>query len=737
MHTKRQPAKPLWSDQRKKTPTVLQMEAVECGAAALGIILAYHGKFIPLEELRLECGVSRDGSKASNILRAARKYGFKAQGFRKEPHQLTDLPFPMILFWNFNHFVVLEGIKGDVVYINDPAEGPRKLSKEEFDQAFTGVTLSFIPESHFQKGGQKKSLFTALKKRLANAKFALTYVILAGLFLVIPGLIVPTFLKIFVDNILILQKNNWLKPLLLAMALVLIIRALLTWLQQYYLLRLETKLALSTSAKFFTHVFKLPIDFFSQRFGGEIGRRVQINDSVAQLLSGDLATNFLNVIMIVFYAILMLQYDFYLTGISIVIALFNIAALYYVSRKRVDLNQRLKQEMGKLMGVTMNGLQIIESLKAGGNESDFYTQWSGYQAKVINAQQELAVATRILSAIPPFLLALNNVAILSFGGLRIMDGQLSMGSLIAFQSLMFNFITPVNEMIDLGSKIQEVKGDMNRLDDVLHHQTDPSFSIDENNSEKNDFINVTGKPHTAKLSGEIELCGISFGYNRLEPPLIKNFNMKVLPGSRVAIVGSSGSGKSTVAKLLTSLYRPWKGEIYFDGEKMENIERDLVRNSIALVEQDISMFSGSVRENLTMWDNTINDATIIRAAKDSCIHETIAERANGYDSFIDEDGRNYSGGQRQRLEIARALCINPNILVLDEATSALDPTTEKEIDDNLRRRGCTCVIIAHRLSTIRDCDEIIVLEQGQVVQRGTHEEMKHADGPYARLIREQ
>jgi NHLM bacteriocin system ABC transporter peptidase/ATP-binding protein len=715
-----------WRRKRLKTPTVLQMEAVECGAAALAMVLGFHGRVVPLEQLRLDCGVSRDGSKASNILKAARKYGLIAKGFRKEPADLFDLSLPMILFWNFNHFVVLEGIKQKKIYLNDPSTGPRIITWEELDTSFTGVVLTFEKGPEFSGGGVKKNIFKSLAKRLRGSGRALTYVLLAGLFLVVPGMVIPTFSEIFVDDILIGSMQSWIKPLLVGMLITLLLRMALTWLQQKYLLRLQTKIALSTSAQFFYHVFRLPIEFFTQRFGGEIGSRVQINDKVAQLLSGQLATNAINILTIVFYALLMFQYDVLLTGLGIFIALLNLLAVRYASRRRVDLNQRLLHEQAKLIGTAMGGLQIIETLKATGSESDFFSQWSGHLAKVMNVQQAFGFATQTLGAVPTFLSSLNTIAILGVGALRVMSGHMSMGELVAFQSLMASFSSPVNQMVTLGSDLQEAVGDMNRLDDVLRYPIDRRFTQESE-------LNVSNEQLT-KLSGHLELRNITFGYGKLDPPLITDFSLILKPGNRVALVGSSGSGKSTLAKLISGLFEIWDGEILFDGMSRNEIPNSQLINSLGVVDQDIFLFEGTVQENLTLWDTTIPKSSIIQAAKDACIHDEVAARANGYSSRVDENGRNFSGGQRQRLEIARALVGQPTIVVLDEATSALDPTTEKQIDDHLRRRGITCVIIAHRLSTIRDCDEIIVLDQGQVVQRGTHEQMCSTEGEYARLI---
>lgn len=711
---------------RQRTPTVLQMEAVECGAAALSIVLGYHGRFAPLERLRLECGVSRDGSKASNMLKAARKYGLTARGMKVEPDELLSYPFPMIVHWNFNHFLVLEGFRKNQAFLNDPASGPRKVPKEEFDESFTGVALVFEPGPDFSKGGEKPSIVRALKKRFAGSQVALTYVVLAGLALVIPGLVIPIFSKVFIDQVLVKGMQDWFKPLLLGMGITFAMRGVLTWLQERYLLRMETKIALSTASKFFWHILRLPVEFFTQRSSGDIGSRVGLNDTVAQLLSGKLATTVISMMTIIFYAILMFRFDNVLTLVGISMATLNILALRKVARIRKDQNLKLLQDTGKLVGFTMGGVQSIETLKATGSESDFFAKWAGYQAKVMNGFQQLGVVTQSVSVVPPSLQMLTNTAILSIGGLRVMNGDMTMGMLVAFQSLMASFMSPINGMVDLVGNFQQAEGNMNRLDDVHHYQIDKQF----------DGVETGEKAETTtKLSGHLELKNMTFGYSRLEAPLIENFSLTLKPGGRVALVGGSGSGKSTIARLITGLYEPWSGEILFDGKPREKIARTIINNSLAMVDQTICMFEGSIRENLTIWDSTMPETSIIRAGKDAYIHEDIAARDGGYDHEIQEGGRNFSGGQRQRMEIARALAANPTLLVLDEATSALDATTEKIIDDNLRRRGCTCVIVAHRLSTIRDCDEIIVLEKGKVIQRGTHDEMKDSEGAYAELIK--
>ncbi|MEH2382713.1 MAG: NHLP family bacteriocin export ABC transporter peptidase/permease/ATPase subunit [Nostoc sp.] len=722
-------------DIRVKTPTVLQMEAVECGAAALGIILGYYDRILPLTELRRECGVSRDGSKASNMVKAARSYGLEAKGLKRELKQLQALRPPYIVFWHFNHFLVVEGFGKNRIYLNDPASGPRTVSYQEFDEGYTGVVLVMEPSKEFLKGGHKTTIAVSLWERLRGAFSALVYCLIAGFLLTLVGLAVPVLTQVFVDDILVQQRQQWLRPLLLVMAITTILQGALTFLRLKYLRRLKIKLAIGMSSRFLWHILRLPASFYAQRFAGEISDRTHLNDEVANVLSGKLATTIIDAIMIIFYALVMVQYDWVLTLIMVIFAAINVLTLQSISRQRVDANQRLMQEYGKAAGISIGALQSIETIKASGLESDFFARWSGYYTKAINSQQELGTTNQIFAVLPVLLSAISSMLLLVIGGLRVMDGHLSIGMLIAFQALTHSFQEPVNNLVNFGTTLQELEGNLVRLDDVLDHPIEGSREWGVGNGGDGTNYSSLIPNSQCKLQGYVELRDITFGYSRLESPLIENFHLCIKPGQRVALVGGSGSGKSTIAKLISGLYQPWTGEILFDGTSREQIPKHLLTNSVAMVEQDILLFGGTVRDNLTLWDSTVPDNNLMKACKDAAIEDIVLSMSGGFDAELSEGAANLSGGQRQRLEIARALVNNPSILIMDEATSALDAETEKIIDENLRRRGCTCIIVAHRLSTIRDCDEIIVLERGKVVQRGTHQQLWQIEGAYSRLIR--
>ncbi len=712
---------------RVKVPTILQMEATECGAASLSMILSHYKLWLPLEKLRQECGVNRDGSKASCVIRAARNRGCDANGYRWNADRLKELMvFPLIIHWEFNHFVVLEGIKGDTVYLNDPAMGRRTVKWDEFRTSYTGVALRVVPNENFKPEGERYNIFKDVAIKLSRDKWAVLFILLLNLGMIIPGLASPVFTQVFLDDILAKKHTSWMFNFCLAMTVAWVVSGVMTWLQAVILTRWQKKLTLADSSSFFWHLLRLPMQFFNQRFAGEVASRVNFNESIAGVLSGPAALAMLNFLVAIFYLLLLLQYDVTLTLIGVFFSAIDIIVFFALRRHLTDLNMKIQQDAGKEYGTAMNGLMMIETIKANGNESDFFAKWAGYRAKVLKAGQDVAIWQMTATIIPTLLGGINGALIMTLGGFSIMEGALTAGMFTAFQSLMGSFQAPVNALLGLGSTLQSTEMQMQRLNDVRKYEIDDLNCREEK---------ISDEP-VARLNGELELKDIDFGYSPLEKPLINKLSLHIEPGHWVAVVGASGSGKSTVAKVVTGIYEEWSGEVRFDGVKRRELPRAVIVNSISAVDQDVFQITGTIAQNLSLFDDSVRRSDIIQAAKDACIHEDILQLDKGYDSEVSEGGLNFSGGQRQRLEIARALANNPSLLILDEATSALDPMTEQTVLENIRRRGCSCLIVAHRLSTIRDCDEIIVLHQGVVVERGTHKEMIQHDGPYRRLIEE-
>jgi ATP-binding cassette, subfamily C, bacterial len=707
---------------RVRTPMILQMEAVECGAAALAIILAHFGRIVPLATLRRDCGVSRDGSKCSNILKAAQNYGMVAKAYKREIAALKKSAYPYIVFWNFNHFLVVEGYRKGRVYLNDPAAGPRSVPLEEFDRSYTGVMMELKPGPEFKRGGSKPSLLLGLWRRLRGSLVPVFAAVCAALLLVAPGLAVPAMMAAFVDRVLVDGQHDWGRPLVLGMLIAALLRGLLGAIEFRILRRLQIRLAVANSGRFVKHLLKLPASYYAQRYAGEVSSRIALNDNVAAILSGQLATTSIDALMMVFYMIVMWEFNRPLTLVAVFFAAANFGIMQWVSRQRTEGNVRLSMAQGRAGGVGIAGLQSIRTLKASGLESDFFSRWAGFFANMYNSQQELSVANYYLGVVPPLLLALMTASVLLVGGFEVMHGRMSIGMLVAFQSLATSFLQPVNSLVGLGASVQALGGDLSRLDDVLSSPAPNEPALD------------SAPDMPVRLRGHVEFRDVTFGYSPVAPPLILNLSFHVHPGQRIAFVGGSGSGKSTVARLLAGLYTPQSGEILFDGIPASSIPREILANSLAMVDQDILLFNGSVRDNLTLWDATTPTASVSRACQDAQIESVIDALPEGYASELLEGAANLSGGQRQRLEIARALSTDPSILIMDEATSALDSETELAVDRNIRARGCTCFIVAHRLSTVRDSDEIIVLDQGRVAERGTHDELIRGNGHYARLL---
>ena len=713
--------------ERVEVPTILQMEATECGAASLGMILAYYGRWLPLEVLRQECGVTRDGSNADNILKAARRQGCTAKAFAGRSSALRKKEFPLILFWEFNHFLVMEGFQGDTVYLNDPAMGRRTVSWEEFQESYTGVYMKITPGEEFKKEGERYSVVKAIAAKLMEDKWALAFLMILGACMVLPGLAVPVMGQIFIDDIFSLKHPEWIKKLLAAMFGTMVLLGIMTAMRATALTYWQKKLTLADSSGFFWHVLRLPVAFFQQRYAADIASRIQFNEMNAEVLSNQAATAVLDLLIALFYLALLFQYSVPLTLIGVSVSVVNIAVLLYMRRRQTDLTMRIQQDEAKAYGVLMSGIMMIENIKATGSEGELFAKWSGYSAKATVATQEMKMWTLKVKLLPLLLGGLNSALIMAVGGFTIMEGMMTAGVYMAFNNLIARFQEPVQKLLMLGDTLRNVEMQMQRLDDVKRYKTDSL-----NYPDANQTVTFTGN----RLSGEITMKDVSFGYSPLDPPLLEHFDMHLEPGRWAAVVGASGSGKSTLAKIVAGLYEEWSGDVLFDGVKRREIPRPVIVNSLAAVDQDVFQITGTVRDNITMFDKSIPPADIVQAAQDACIHEDILKLTGGYEAAVAEGGLNFSGGQRQRLEIARALAANPSILILDEATSAIDPVTEQKCLENIRRRGCTCLIVAHRLSTIRDADEIIVLEKGKVAERGTHRELVQHDGPYRRLIEE-
>lgn len=706
-----------------KTPTIYQMEATECGAASLAMIMAYFGSYIPLEKMRIETGVSRDGCNAKNIMKAGRKFGLEVKGYRKSLDSLLELQPPCIIHWNFNHFVVYEGKKGKHYYINDPAMGRRKLTLEDLDDAFTGVVLTFKKTENFQKSKKMNTLFSFIRIRLKGQYSAILALLCIGFLLVFPGLLIPVFSQVFIDDILLGGNNSWMAAFLAIMVFTMLFQAGLTYYRGILLQKLQNKMSMISAHKFLSHMFRLPMSFFDQRYAGDLAERVENNNNVSNFLAGDLAETVLNIIVAAFYLVLLLGYSPMLTLIGAAGILINLIIVKLSSDFIESSTMKQQQDQGKMIGAIFAGLNITGTLKASGAESEYTGRILGYYAKNILLEQRLGKVQQIINAIPEVFGEISNVLVLMIGGILVINGNMTSGMLVAFTSLLESFTAPVNKLVQFMQRIQTLKADMSRVEDILKYEQDEKFL----ESEEKVTMNT-------KLTGDVELEAISFGYSILEKPLVEDFSFHLKTGNSIAFVGASGCGKSTVSKIVSGLYLPWSGEVRMDGIPVKNIPKEIMSSSVSTVSQDITLFSGTIRDNLTMWNSTILEEDIINAAKDACIHEVITKKPGAYEFVLSEGGANLSGGQRQRLEIARALVTNPTILIMDEATSALDPLVEKQIIDNIKRRGCTCVIVAHRLSAIRDCDEIIVMEKGKIVQRGTHDSLAGEPGHYQKLI---
>lgn len=717
----------------RRTPTILQMEAIECGAASLAMVLAHHGCWMPLKDVRRLCGVSRDGSKAAHVLRAARKLGMEAKGYSYAADMVGELPMPAIVFVNMNHFMVLDGVSRGRVHLNDPATGRFSLTPEEFARIFSGVILTFRPTPAFAPTGSPPAVLRPLLNWLAGAREAVALAVFAGLALVIPGIVIPAFSRVFVDDFLIEQKADWFEWLLAIMAGTIVVQVALAVVQQWCQLALRTRTSVLVASRFVWRLLRLPVDFFAVRSPANLSGRLELVEQLSQHAGIQLTNVVISLVAMTFFAVVMLFYSPVLAAIAVGMALAG-AFTFLGLQGAVQEGERKSALDGVKVGAkTMQGLAQIEILKANGTDDAFFESWAGQYALFANVRQKLGEPEALFAALPQFLSALANVMIVLAAAVLIMNGRLTIGTLAGFLVLQAAFFLPMQQLLKDGLLLKKARGTLDQIEDVLQHHEAREFA-----RQPDDDVappaRATVLGRIGKLEGHIVVRGLTFGYNPAEPALLRDFAFELAPGSRLALVGGSGSGKSTVGRLIAGLFDPWEGEVRIDGRSLADVPRELLRNSMAAVDQDIVTFEGSIRDNITLWDATMPEERIVRAAKDAMIHDDIVRRPGGYQAHVEEGGRNFSGGQRQRLEIARALVAEPSTLILDEATSALDPVVEKEVMNNIRRRGCSCIIIAHRLSTIRDCDEIVVMHRGDILQRGTHDSMMQEDGPYRRLI---
>ncbi|MEM8620052.1 MAG: NHLP family bacteriocin export ABC transporter peptidase/permease/ATPase subunit [Actinomycetota bacterium] len=706
------------------TPTVLQMEAVECGAASLAMVLGYFGKWVPLTELRRTCGVSRNGSKGPHVARAARSYGLEVHPLRADVGDLATIEVPAILWWNYNHFVVFEGFRSGRAVLNDPAVGRVEVEPDDFAKAYTGIALTFATTQEFTPSGHRQRTVSSVLARARNVRSGLVVAVLAGLLATFPGILTPALTGAFVNDVLVGAKRStgwWIAVGIIAAAA---FRVVSTVIEQRQLLRVQNALSVTGASRFLWHILRLPLSFFGVRSVSDIGLRMDANNTLAQLVASQLATIGLSVMTASLYGVVMLVYSWQLSLAVFFLAAINFVALRAILRRRETANRALYQDQAKVWSTTYGGLRMIETLKATSGENHYFSTWAGQQAAVVNIQNRLAVPTVVLGAIPAMIASLSAAAVIALGGWQVIERELTIGGLIAFQSLAIGFTTPITRLVNTAGTLQDVMTQLQRIDDALDEPLD------------NAFTDTHAADDGSQLSGDFELVDVEFGYALLDPPLITNLNVHVARGTRVALVGASGAGKSTLISLTAGLLDPWSGAVRFDGVDRAEIPRAKFARSFAVVEQRGMLFEGTIRQNLTLWDDAISEPALVSAARDAQIHEEIMSRPDGYDAMVDEAGRNWSGGERQRLEIARALAREPKILVLDEATNALDPTTERDLDQAIRRRGITTLVVAHRVSTVRDADQILVLDHGAIIESGTHTELMEAKGAYAALVGE-
>lgn len=712
--------------QNRRVPIILQMEAVECGAASLAMILGYYGRYIPLEKMRIDCNVTRDGSTAKYIALAAQRHGLQVKACKKSAEALRkQTSFPVIIHWNFNHFLVLTGFQGDAALLNDPAAGRVKVDWETFERSFTGVVLSFEPGEGFEKLGKPSNHFSYFYKGFSGMWGIIAVIVTFGAVYATLQLLPPVFYKIFTDRILLGHSPEWMNSLMVVMAAACAAGLVTGCAKNILLAKLKARYRIRSTSGFLWKLLRLPAQFFSQRFDGDLVARTESNSEVADLLFDRIVPACMDMFLLLVMFLLMLAMDVRMALVTLLAGLVQFGLILWRAAENSNTARSISRDQGKMSGMMLSGISMAETVKSSGAERGVVEKILGYQAKYNNAILVLTKNQLYLGMLPGLLEGICNALILVIGIYSIFDGRQTVGLLVAFQAFVQMFFIPLSSMTGCIQASQETAGSVDRISDVMNYGAAVK--------ERDLFAEVHEGPQ--RLSGAVEIRNVSFGYSPVTAPLLNDISIAVKPGGMIALSGGSGSGKSTLAKLLCGLYQANSGEILYDGIPIEKIDHYVFTGSVAVVDQNISLFAATIRDNVTMWNKDASEETVIRACRDACIHDEIMQRRDGYDYMVHEGGTDFSGGQRQRIEIARAFAANPSVLILDEATSALDVMTELHIMEAVRRRGITCFIVAHRLSTIRDADEIILLERGKITERGTHKQLMEQNGAYASLVR--
>lgn len=706
-----------------KTPSVYQLEACECGAASLSMILRYYGFYAPMEELREACGVSRDGSSAASLVMAADKYGLESHGYKKNAEQLKSFEFPCILFWNSNHFVVLEGFRGKKVYLNDPANGRRSISYEEFKRLYSGIVITFKPRSDFKKRKGSDGIVKFFAGRLSQEKSTVAFLIICGLLLTVPGILLPEFTQEYIDRILLNKQYAWFSQILFCIFFTYVYQIVYSFIRKHILNKLKLKLTVIYNNNLMNKLIKLPISFFEQRYAGELSGRLDNNDEVNAFLSGSFSDAVLNILEAVFFLVFLLRYNLKLSMVGIFGVIINAGLTLAMIEPLKNMSLKLKQDLGRQNAILTAGFSVATSIKANGVEDEYARETIDDFALTASSEQRIGASQQVLSAFPGAVNNIVNMMVLIVGGMLIIRGECSTGMLTGFLMLLGTFNQPINQLISISMELQNTRAGISRVLDVENAIGDSKFDIEKDSKEYG-------------FEGYVEMKDVVFGYNSTLPPVVDGISFKIAPGSRIGIVGSSGCGKSTVARLVAGMVTPWSGEIKIDDIPIDKISHREITENVMVVNQNNTIFSGTVRDNLTMWRNDISDKDIRNAVVDAEAEELILSLPGEYESKLTEGGYNFSGGQRQKIEIARALIHNPAILVLDEATSSLDAITESKILNNLKKRNCTTITIAHRLSAVKDCEMILAMADGKIVECGSHEELLAKGGLYYSLANE-